>query len=446
MSLVIRWNRQASMTVALLAMSLTPTCWVVWTVWHVQSPLHARAVETALSSTLGARVRIGSVTHPKPGRMVVRDFVRERPGSSDDGSGFVASASRLETTREHNELVVDVETLELRGASPRQAVRELVAIPRDDASNAPRRVTIAVERCRINFGDGLLFELFDCACILQHDAGGPVFTMSCRLGEGATSTRCEATATRDRSTRLTSTRLTFKTMEGPAISTRFLDVFLDAGGWFGPAATFEGELIVSLPDAADPSIEFNGTIHDVDLGALVASRFPNERLEGRARLTIDRARWGDRRGQGFGWLEARGEIVSGPGSIGVPLLRSLVREMGFRAAPKLANLDPSRRDLDFRALGLSFAINPDGRIALDGALGEQNAPDAVLTDAADVLARAPDRPSNVAGLIKTLHASANPPAGSLVPLTAESKLLMTLPVPTDAEVMPTLVPTDHINN
>jgi hypothetical protein len=144
------------------------------------------------------------------------------------------------------------------------------------------------------------------------------------------------------------------------------------------------------------------------------------------------ARWADRPGQGYGWVEARGELTAGQGTIGVGLLRALAAEMKFRFAPKLTKLDDGKPDVEFRALGLSFAMTGDGEIRLAGALGNEFAPDVVLVSATSPLAYAPEGAANVRGLIKTLFPmGASPDPGVLVPLTAESRVLLSLPVPPD---------------
>ena len=106
--------------------------------------------------------------------------------------------------------------------------------------------------------------------------------------------------------------------------------------------------------------------------------------------------------------------------------------MKFRFAPRLARLDDRKPDVDFRALGFAFAMTPDGEIRIDGALGNEFAPDVVLASATSPLAYAPEGAANVRGLIKTLFpvgAASDP--GVMVPLTAESRILLCLPVPPD---------------
>jgi hypothetical protein len=125
-------------------------------------------------------------------------------------------------------------------------------------------------------------------------------------------------------------------------------------------------------------------------------------------------------------------MTSGQGTIGIGLLRALGTEMKFRFAPKLARLDDRKPEIDYRALGFTFDMTPDGEIKIAGALSNEFAPDVVLVSASSPLAYAPEGAANVRGLIKTLfpvESSADP--GILVPLTAESRVLLCLPVPPD---------------
>ncbi|MBX6314063.1 MAG: hypothetical protein IRY99_14290, partial [Isosphaeraceae bacterium] len=211
---------------------------------------------------------------------------------------------------------------------------------------------------------------------------------------------------------------------------RVLDPFFRAEAWLGPAARLEGTLTLQQAGAADWEASFQGRLLDVDLGTLVSQRFSNHRLTGRAQLALDSARWGDRPGgQGPGWIEARGILTAGRGTISTGLLRALASEMQFRlATPSFAGRD----DLEYHSLGLRFAIGDDGQIRLGGALGAEYPPDAVLirSDSARVLASIPEGTANVRGLIKALFPVADTDRGTMVPYTPDSQILHYLPVPT----------------
>ena len=165
---------------------------------------------------------------------------------------------------------------------------------------------------------------------------------------------------------------------------------------------------------------------DVDLTALVSSRFPSHRLAGSARVAVEAARWGDRPGQGPGWIEAKGRLTAGPGSVGVELLSALAREMKFRPSSRHGRIDPRKTEVEFGGLGLAFDMRPDGEIHLSGGLGNEHPPDAVLAAGINPLIHAPEGASSVHGLIKALVPADSKP-GVLVPLTSESRVLLCLP-------------------
>ena len=79
----------------------------------------------------------------------------------------------------------------------------------------------------------------------------------------------------------------------------------------------------------------------MDLKTLVGQRFPSHRLDARARVAVKSARWADRPGQGYGWVNAAGELTTGQGTIALGLLDALAAEMKFRLSPKLSRVSPA---------------------------------------------------------------------------------------------------------
>jgi len=223
-----------------------------------------------------------------------------------------------------------------------------------------------------------------------------------------------------------------KMLEGMPPPARVLNVFFDATGWVGDRARVDGELTLRQSGGREWEGEFTGDLVDVDLAALVGSRFPRHRLAGTARVDVHQARWGDRPGRGPGWLEARGKLSAGEGVVGADLLTALAREMKFRLTPRATRPAGRGGEVEFGSLGLTFDVQPDGQIQLGGGLGEAFPPDAVLAGGGTALARAPLGAANVHGLIKTLFPVADASPGSLVPLTPESSVLLQLPLSPDA--------------
>src|SRR5262249_20412475 len=108
---------------------------------------------------------------------------------------------------------------------------------------------------------------------------------------------------------------------------------------------------------------------------------------------------------------------------------ALAREMRFRPSSRLIQRDARKPDVEFRALGFSFAMESSGEIAIKGGLGSDLPPDAVLAGATTSLLAAPEGTASVHGLIKTLFPVAQADAHVVVPLTMESQILLALPFP-----------------
>ena len=204
-------------------------------------------------------------------------------------------------------------------------------------------------------------------------------------------------------------------------------------GW-GATPRSLGTLNLRQVGSTDWKADFQGEMLDLDLARLIERRFPRHRLTGRARIAFEKATWGQRPGgQGPGWLEVKGELVAGQGAIGIDLLEALAREMKFRPSVRKPHVDARKTDVDFRSLGLSFAIHSNGEIQITGALGTEFPPDAVLAGASSALLSAPQGTASVHGLIKTLFPVSINNSGVLIPLTTESQALFSLPLPAGAE-------------
>jgi hypothetical protein len=74
-------------------------------------------------------------------------------------------------------------------------------------------------------------------------------------------------------------------------------------------------------------------------------------------------------------------------------------------------------------------MQSNGEIQIQGALGAEFPPDAVVAGATTSLLSAPQGAASVHGLIKTLFPVWPADPEVLVPLTAESQVLLSLPVP-----------------
>jgi len=423
--------RQGLATAALAVLTILPTGFTAYHAWRVNRPGHVRDVEITLGRRIGLQVTLESVVYPRPGETLFRGIVLRQEEPRGKGLAEIARAGSLRLVQAGRELTVHAEKLALRGESPALAMNQLGGFLQRSGEVPFDRVELTAPGCKLDLGPGLVFQAHDVAATLAAEASGPTLRAAYRLGDSGTKTRCELTLSRDRRVDPVETTLVLKTLEGMPLPAHALDVFFDAGDWVGESARVDGRLTLRQAGGRGWEGEFAGDLHDVDLAALVSRRFPSHRLSGTARVSVDHARWGDRPGQGPGWLEARGRLVAGPGSAGVDLIAALSREMKFRPSSRHGRIDPRKTDVEFGALGLGFDMRPDGEIHLAGALGNEHPPDAVLAAGTYALIHAPEGAASVHSLIKTLVPADGRP-GTLVPLNTESRVLLCLPVAPDA--------------
>jgi hypothetical protein len=431
---VKRPTRQAFSTMALVCFTILPTLYVTITVWRVNRPWHVREVESELSRVLGMKVSLAGVRHPRPGEDVLSGVVVRQEEPRGKQLLEIGRAGVVRMVRGDHGLVLEADQVHLRAETPRQAMAQCAALfQKADAPTYPR-VSFAANSAELDLGPGgvagpLKYEFRDVAGTFEAHPGAPLVIVSFHPTDEGSSTRCEATLTRDHRGQKVRTTLTFKTMEGLPLPARVLDPFFDTADWLGSAARVEGTLTLTQQGQSDWEAEFEGIFTDVDLSTLVSRRFPDQRLSGIGVVKVAKARWADRHGaQGFGWVSAEGEIRAGQGSIGAPLLGALKDEMQFRLA---AGVDRRHGDLPYQNLGMSFSLGADGEIRIGGALGTEYPPGAVLVDGEHFgsLATAPEGTANVRGLIRTLFPLNTTNATALVPDTPESRILRFLPAP-----------------
>jgi hypothetical protein len=429
---VSRPFRQGLATLALVVLTVLPTAFMAAWAWRIHRPGHIRDVEIELGRQLGLQVTIEAVRYPRPGEVVFRGIVLRHEEPRGGGLTEIARADLVRSVRGDRELTLHAENLKLRGSSPRQALVQVGSWLQKSTAIPYERVNLAAPNCRVELGrESLGYDVQEVAGEFVLDRTNPTLRLAYRLAETGAGTRCELTLGRDRSAEPIRTALSFKTVEGVPLPARVLEVFFETREWLGPRARVEGSLALSQRGAGEWEAEFQGNLLEVDLAALVGNRFPHHRLAGPARVAIQSARWGDRPGQGPGWIEAKGELVSSQGAIGVDLCNALAREMRFRLSPRMARLDPRKTELEFRSLGLAFDMRSNGEIHLSGSLGSEFTPDAVLVSGSAPLVFAPDGTASVHGLIKTLFPVADAAQDVMVPLTNESRVLLCLPVPPD---------------
>jgi hypothetical protein len=421
--------RQALATLALCLFTVVPTGFVAAIAWRINRPGHVRDVEIELGRQLGLQVTLEGVRYPRPGEIVYQGIVIRQEELRGKGLAEIIRADEIRLQRAGRDLILQLVNPRLRGENPRLALSQIGVLLQRSEQVPFDRINVSASTCELDLGrDDLHFALRDLAGEFAADLSMPSVKLAFRMPNQTSGTRCEMTLSRDRRSEPLVTTLSFKTVEGLPLPARVLNVFFDAESWLGSDALVEGTLSLRQTGSQDWETDFRGGLLEMDLAKVVGRRFPRHRLAGRSRLAIERAWWGERPGQGVGWIEVKGELMAGQGSIGVSLLEALAREMKFRLSPRLVHVDPRKTEVDFRALGLSFEMQSSGEIQIAGALGAEFPPDAILAGATTSLLSAPQGTASVHGLIKTLfpESSANP--GVLVPLTAESQVLLSLPV------------------
>jgi len=428
-----RPQRQTLATIALFGLTVFPTGVVATIAWRINRPGHVRDVEIELGRQLGLQVTLDAVRYPKPGEVVYQGITLRQEEPRSKGLIEIARADLARLQRADRDLILHLENPQLRADSPKLGLGQLAALLQRSGQIPFDRIHVTASFCQLDLGhESLRMAIRDVAGEFVVDPLAPSVKLTYRIpGEGA-GTRCELAITRDRTTEQIETSVALTTVEGLPLSARVLNVFFDAEDWLGSSAKVEGMLRLHQAGSREWEADFTGELVDVDLAKLVGRRFPRHRLTGRAQIAIKEAKWGQRPTQGWGWLQARGELIAGQGSIGVNLIEALAREMKFRRSQRLASLDARKTEVDFRALGLSFAMESSGDIQIAGALGAEFPPDAVIAGATTSLLSAPQGTASVHGLIKTLFPVSQVSSGVMVPLTAESQLLLSLPVPAGA--------------
>ena len=425
--------RQAMATLALSLFTVVPTVFVAIIAWRINRPGHVRDVEIELGRQVGVQVTLERVRYPRPGETVYHGIVIRQEEPRSKGLAEIIRADEIRLQHADRELTIHLVNPRLRGESPRLGVNQLGVMLQRSGQIPFERINVSASACQVDLGrDDLHFTLRDLAGEFSADPSMPTVKLAFRMPGRNSGTRCEMTLSRDRRSEPLLTSLSLKTVEGLPLTARVLSAFFDAEAWLGPDSTVEGTLSLHQTGSQDWAADFQGSLFDVDLGKVVGRRFPRHRLAGRSRLVIEKARWGERPAQAAGWIEVKGDLLAGQGSIGVALLEALAREMKFRLTPRLAHLDPRKTEVDFRALGLSFEMQSNGEIQIAGALGAEFPPDAILAGATTALLSAPQGTASVHGLIKTLFPESSADPGVLVPLTAESQVLLSLPLPAES--------------
>jgi len=323
---VTRPFRQAVVTMLLLFLTILPTGIVAAIAWRINRPGHVRDVEIELGRALALQVSLDAVRYPRPGEITYQGIVLRQEEPRGKALAEIARAGTVRLQRAGRELTLLVDDPKLRGESPVLGLSLLAQLVQRSASIPLERIGVTAPSCQIDLGrEDLQFTVRELAGEFLADPSQPTLTLAYRIpGEGA-GTRCELLLSRDRRSEPPRTTLVLKTTEGSPLSARMLNVFFDADDWLGSDAKLEGTLSLRQEGSKDWEAEFQGELIDVDLARLTGRRFPRHRLTGRAKLVFQKARWGRREGQAPGWVEAKGNLLVGQGTIGMSLIEALAR-------------------------------------------------------------------------------------------------------------------------
>jgi hypothetical protein len=423
-----RPHRQVFATLALLLFTVAPTVYIGHQVWRAGRPEHVREIETKLSNLVGLKVAIESVRHPRPGEDVLFGVSIRSEGDAKLVALACADVARVH--REGSDLTIETQGLRISTTAPGHLPTEAAALLAKLESASYGAISFAADGCELSLGTEMKYQLRALAGrVAPAGDGSTTLSASYQVPSDGSPTRCELTLTRIHADGAPRIALAFRTMEGPPLPAKVLDPFFTASDWLGAAARVEGSLALRRAANSDWEANFEGNLYDVDLAALTDHQFPDHRLRGLARVKVDAAHWGELPGgkQGFGWIDSRGSLTAGQGSISSSLVLALAQNLKFRAPRRP---DSSASDLEFHNLGLKFALHRNGEIRFEGDLGPEFAPGAVLArgDRTAPLVMAPDGAASVIGLRKALVPVAS--SDQLVPARPESEFLRHLPLPT----------------
>lgn len=433
--------RRVLATMVVVAATVVPTGMVASLAWRVNGPGYARAVETELSQRLGMQVSVQSVRPLAPGEAEYRDLVlrREEAGTRQGVLSEVARFGRLRAKSEAKRLTLWTDELALNETGPGVLVERLLQIV-GRLCREQERLELVCPAGIVRMGgsrQGARRAIGDLVAVGRRDKDGLTLSASVEMCAGDDQTRCELTARRTETAEGPVTICRIQSM-GKAVPADVLDGLFASREWMGERATLEGILTTRQIDGAGGcDASFTGTIKDLDLGGLLQAQFGAARLQGNADVVLDDARWGTLpAGQGRGWIEARGTMKVRAGTIEWGMMQALAREMRFRLEGVGESDAATRRD--FREFGLRFALNSQGELRLDGGLGADDPPDAVMVagEGRAVLLRAPEGAASVHGLWNALLPLGG---GVLVPATAESGAFKHLPLPPASAVVRTAV-------
>lgn len=450
-----RLNRQIIATAFVVMAQILPTIGTLWWAWTLNRPGHVRDVEVRLSQMLGMQVGLEAVRYPRPGEMVLLHpvFRQEEPR----GKIFreVARARYMVIRQEAGQIFVEASQMALQADNAESAMARLGRIlQKSPAADSPNtRLNFSVDTCSLQFEESagrkpVASHWRQIAGWVENRPDQAVLRTSGYTGLAEKPSRCELNLTRRRQGEKATTYIELATMEGPPLDARILEPLIDSPGWLGEKSLVQGRLKLTQTEDAPWQADFSGIIENIDLARTVTGRFGPHRLSATGKMSLTKAVWGDRPGQGSGWRELQGDLTAGSGIVSHGLLLSMGQQMKFRILPEWIRESKPGETIEFSAIGLQFHLTEDGLIQFNGACGPDFGRDVVATSVIKsrprAIVAAPDSVVTVRGLIKTLFPVDLAQAEFLVPSTRQSQAVQRyLPMPADRPGSPELLPASH---
>ena len=384
--------------------------------------------ERTLTSRLGVTVAIEAVTYPSHALASLKNIRLTDPETGD----WIAEASQID-------VAADDSSWQIQAWQPRVAADRLGDLARliegrllrEAAASAPPCVMTASELLLVDGNEGQ--SLLNVLARLEYGLSGPTAECTFHLpsSENNAAGPVRLIVARNRQITPPTTLWQLETSGNP-VPLSLLSAAQPAKHRLGSHCRLDGRIAVEV-SAAGLSGDCSGTLHEVDLDALVTEHFPHQ-LSGLAKVKIERASLD--RGK---LVELRGTIQSHDGAVGHSLLAAAQEHLGLVLATDNASVQPGRSTA-YRQLSVGFALN-DRALSLTGS-ADTAQPGVLLANAAGPILQAP--PQHAAPAVNLLRALL-PDNQYQVPATRQTDSLVSLlPVPDLAPAQTATRPAGHV--
>lgn len=390
-------NRRLLCRVIFLVLVPAPTLAVAAWCGARHLPGHTAAYEDRLSAALGVRVEIAVVTHPLPGKTVLRGV---KLFDAEQGAE-IASCDELSITNSEETLLITAEQATIKRKHFDRGWEALHArLRRPDMLPANTRIIVGSLRVDVSYGYETL-QRFDLN-IESHRTSVIQLRLAFRLFGAASDkpVRLEIVRKRQSTPPTTTVRLT---TGSTALPCSLLSLSEEGFSALGPKSRFRGVLLMQQnPDGW--KCELRGHCSAIDLELLLKKKIRPHQLSGSADLWIEPAvpnQWGAELMNGR-IVRAEGFITAGPGHVGGSLIGAL--EQHLNIPPVYPKKFPAQ---EFNWLRAAFTLDEKGLSIRDPSGGD--APLIVDLDNRPLLGQVRD-PQPLVGLLNALLPKKEPAA------------------------------------